>query len=787
MKPHMGTRTQLLRAAATGISKGNIEEASAKCAAVLAVDPNDHDAAHLMGFILLSKGDVQASLEMLRSAALGKGSDPELHLLIARAKNLRGDPDNAELSIRQAILAEPKTLDAYLGLVQSWGSRNSWADAERVARFGICISPGTTKAWTYLGRCILKVNGAGAALKVGRRIHTLNPGDAAQLLNLVEILFRQGDRAQAERLLERCCILAPERSDVWLRFAEFLKDFQRQDRSVPLLRRALMLEPARPASWDRLAHVLCFGDGIDQAPAASHRFAICDPSDSRAWTQYARFLDRPDDRDKRERAFTKALSVARRDPSGLKELAFIAHANKDNGRSHRFFEKYFTQILVNIENNSWDRKFYRIAVDALGYLVWDARYRLAEKFLHVLDATVVAGSYTHDALLKLSFAHGILSNYTPPLVSQLKPSLVVSLPVWGDDFLDVWLAYGLPSLIAEGNSGFWEGRGTCFQIFSSNAGIARIQHHPLIKYLSETVTFEYFNIEPFLNACEIAANYHAMAVAHWISLCLGRREAVDTMFLFADYILSNTALNFLRERLDEDHGDVFCSLDLPISDRGKRRFAEFFRTGGALEIQPGEMLDVFLDHPSQRVTQHTFDPDSNSFPSDPSRICIGHSTGFVICGLQPQVFLIRGKVLKEIWFQSPVAVDNGLADAALAVTGDASRMEMLVDPRYFACGALEQYEDRRTDSGYFPVRTTSEDPTQDLCMQIERSGFATPARMLAFQNPLFAVRGEVPMPLTYDAVESSIMKIPVREFAAAHQDFMEDVGKHVLQHLDVLE
>jgi hypothetical protein len=59
--------------------------------------------------------------------------------------------------------------------------------------------------------------------------------------------------------------------------------------------------------------------------------------------------------------------------------------------------------------------------------------------------------------------------------------------------------------------------------------------------------------------------------------------------------------------------------------------------------------------------------------------------------------------------------------------------------------------------------------------------------MLAFQNPLFAVRGGVPMSLTYDAVESTVMKIPVREFAAAHQDFMEDVGKRVLQHLDALE
>lgn len=157
------TRAMLLAAALAQHRRGALAEAAALYRRVLAQDPRDFDALHMLGVVAAQGGAHGEAIALLSSAVAERPGS-------ARARfNLAGALTGAG-RLREAIA----TLDE-----------------------AIAIEPGHAAAWTNRGICLMRLNEAGEAARSHARAKALDPGAPEPRFNLSQALLVAGRLEEA--------------------------------------------------------------------------------------------------------------------------------------------------------------------------------------------------------------------------------------------------------------------------------------------------------------------------------------------------------------------------------------------------------------------------------------------------------------------------------------------------------------------------------------------------------------------------------------------------------------
>ena len=327
---------------------------------------------------------------------------------------------------------------------------------------------------------------------------------------------------------------------------------------------------------------------------------------------------------------------------------------------------------------------------------------------------------------------------------QSKKRRIVCVPVWGEEYFDMWLKYGLASLFGERNRQYWENGETVFQIFSTPRDWARLQDEPFFQKCSQRFTAKFIDISPVLASSLPSTSYMALLLSHWASIFIARDEDADFMGLVADYIFADGSLPYLADLFDNKGKRSVFTVDFWVSISGASAYDEARSDDGTLSVSTREMLDLFCSHTSSRIHFNEAGPDLSSLPSDPSRIYTRIPNGLRIDNLQPQLFYARPEVLQNLWFPGFPMTDNWLVDMIHAASGTFDDMEMLVDCNLFGCTVLDLDEEQRVATGYYPSRMSCTDPVEDLAAQIQRSNLWSPGREWALKHPLYATWDDKP-------------------------------------------
>ncbi|MEP5689244.1 hypothetical protein [Nisaea sp.] len=332
-----------------------------------------------------------------------------------------------------------------------------------------------------------------------------------------------------------------------------------------------------------------------------------------------------------------------------------------------------------------------------------------------------------------------------PIAWKSEKRLLVSVLVWGEEFSDIWLKYGLSSLLSEENKRLWDSRETVFQFVSTPETLNYLRRQPMFAKLEALYRISLIDITPVLTAGISHTNYIAMLIAQWVPMCIGATENADCISLGADSFFSKAAFSYIAQRLEEDKTDVFYTLDYPISASAVPEIESWRGSDGVLDIPEHELGQFFLENMSSRVEPYCIDPADSTMPSDPSRVYSRLQHGVLMRSLQPQLIYVCSNMLKNLWVPRLSATDNGFADAALAVLGDFERMEMLVQPDLFGCSVIEGAEEDRIASGQIPSRVpVKETIANDLLNLIRGAGLLSPARVWSFRQPMLVLGdGEV--------------------------------------------
>ena len=201
---------------------GRLQEARALYEQVLAADPRQPEALHLLGYLWFQKGDAGRALD-----------------LIGRAVALQ--PSNPGYRYNRGLI-----------LQQSGRLEDAAAEFQAVA----VLQPSDLGAWESLGETLLALGRAGPALAAYDRALALRPGSAVLHSNRGVALRMLGRLEEALTAQDKALAADPRYAEGWSNRGNVLKDLGRLAEALESLDRSLQLAPPAPQGLVNRANVL---------------------------------------------------------------------------------------------------------------------------------------------------------------------------------------------------------------------------------------------------------------------------------------------------------------------------------------------------------------------------------------------------------------------------------------------------------------------------------------------------------------------------------------------------
>jgi Flp pilus assembly protein TadD len=225
---------------------GRLDAAERRYRAVLAAEPANAQALHLLGVVLLQRGDAEGARSLLARAAALDPADADCHNRLGLAHAALGARAEAEAAYRRAIARVPRHPEAHnnLGIVLAEAgeadaaveayrtalaakpdfalAHNNLAvalaglgrldEAERHYRAALEIDPAYADASVNLAELMLRLNRTDAAAALSNVVER-HPDHLAARLLLADALLRAGEPAAAAVHYEAALALDPDHAD----------------------------------------------------------------------------------------------------------------------------------------------------------------------------------------------------------------------------------------------------------------------------------------------------------------------------------------------------------------------------------------------------------------------------------------------------------------------------------------------------------------------------------------------------------------------------------------------
>ena len=180
------------------LQAGRRPETVAICEQVLAREPNNPDALHLLGGMALQEGDCQRAVELIgRAAALDPSQTARFQDLAAAQSGL-GQLEAAADSLKRVLALQPDHVMALHGLAQIHHHHGDFAAAVECFRGALSGAPGQAVLHKGLGDSLRALGQEDAAAEAYRQALAIEPNDKAALVELG--LLERGRNRLAEAL-----------------------------------------------------------------------------------------------------------------------------------------------------------------------------------------------------------------------------------------------------------------------------------------------------------------------------------------------------------------------------------------------------------------------------------------------------------------------------------------------------------------------------------------------------------------------------------------------------------
>jgi len=275
------------------MSGGNdpLADGEADLRRALAARPDDPELLHMLGALVLARGDANAAVPLLARSLRQRHGNAAAFTNLCTALRALGRLDQAAIAGREAVLIDPNLamaqhnlasvlldLGDYEGalaplrryiarvpenplqrflLATSLMALGRDAEAETEWCYLLHLTPDDARVHVNLGVTLKNQQRYGEAVAAYRRALVLAPDEPATLNNLGLVLSQDGRRdGEALAWLRRAIRLKPDFADAWLNLGLVLRNQNRIDEAMDYCQAALAADPAHAPAHTMLATCL---------------------------------------------------------------------------------------------------------------------------------------------------------------------------------------------------------------------------------------------------------------------------------------------------------------------------------------------------------------------------------------------------------------------------------------------------------------------------------------------------------------------------------------------------
>ena len=267
----MATISEALAIAIQHDQAGRLHAAEQICRQILAVEPNQADAWHLLGVIASQMGKHEVAVEYIRRAIGLRGTAAAFHINLGGVYGaLRRIPE-AVACFRRALELEPDLAEAHYNLANALKDQGKLDEAILAYRRAVQRRPDLAEAHNNLGLALTERGEPDEAIACHRRAVQLRPDDARSHNNMGNALKDQGKLDEAVASFRRALRLKPDYAEVHNNLGNALTNQGKPDEAAACYRRALELKPDFPEAHGNLGNALRDQGRPDEAVACYRR------------------------------------------------------------------------------------------------------------------------------------------------------------------------------------------------------------------------------------------------------------------------------------------------------------------------------------------------------------------------------------------------------------------------------------------------------------------------------------------------------------------------------------
>ncbi len=250
---------------------GRLAEAEAVYREILASDPSNVDALHLLGMAVAQAGERGPAIDLIGRAIHGNPAVPAFHNNLGTVLQAEGRLAEAVRSFRRGLELDPRYAEAHINLANCCQSLQLRDEAVMHYREALRLKPGSPEGHNNLGNALAALGRAAEAIACYYEAVRLKPAYAEALVNLSGVLKEQNRLEEAGDCSRRALDCRPDLAEAHSNFAAVLVKMERFPEAEAEALRALELSPSLAEAHANLTVVRLEQKRLDEAAACARR------------------------------------------------------------------------------------------------------------------------------------------------------------------------------------------------------------------------------------------------------------------------------------------------------------------------------------------------------------------------------------------------------------------------------------------------------------------------------------------------------------------------------------
>jgi predicted O-linked N-acetylglucosamine transferase (SPINDLY family) len=275
----MPSLSETLAAGVEHQKAGRLDRAERIYREILAADPRQPDALHLLGLIARQVGRHDAAVEQIGRAVAVAPHRADFHNSLAVALSGLGRLAEAVASYREALRLRPDYAEAHCNLGNALARQGKSDEAIGAFRRALSIRPDYANAHNLLGIALADGGRLEEAVVVYREALRLRPDYPEALYNLGNALGDLGEPAEAAAAYRRALSIRPDYTQALNNLGNLLRDEDQVDEAVAVYRRAIDAKPDLAEARFNLANAYKRQGRVEEAAGSYHKLRQLDPDE----------------------------------------------------------------------------------------------------------------------------------------------------------------------------------------------------------------------------------------------------------------------------------------------------------------------------------------------------------------------------------------------------------------------------------------------------------------------------------------------------------------------------